>query len=183
MVLTNILVGFDPTSAACVTTMDVDLQSELNALGNRSDLISVGPFDDFQPGDAIKVSFAYVVAKKFEDGLPNGVNNATQQTYLLDAANWAQRTYNGEDTNFNGILDEGEDKDGNGVITRFILPSPPETPIIRVEPGDGECTIYWADNSRQSEDPISKKRTLKDITFTRLKRDLMFLEHPIYRMI
>ncbi len=148
----------DPTSPACVTTMDVDLQSELNALGNRSDLISVGPFDDFQPGDAIKVSFAYVVAKKFEDGLPNGANNAIQQTYLLDAANWAQRTYNGEDANFNGILDEGEDKDGNGVITRFILPSPPETPIIRVEPGDGECTIYWADNSRQSEDPISKKK-------------------------
>ena len=147
----------DPTSAACMTTMDVDLQSELNALGNRSDLISVGPFNDFAPGDEIRVAYAYVVAKKYEDGLPNGDNNAIQQTYLLDAANWAQRTYNGEDANFNGVLDEGEDKDGDGAITRFILPSPPETPIIRVEPGDGECTIYWADNSRQSVDPISKK--------------------------
>lgn len=148
----------DPTGAACMTTMDVDLQAELNANGNRSDLISVGPFDDYQPGDEIKISFAYVVAKKYDDGLPNGANNAIQKTYLLDAANWAQRTYNGEDANFNGVLDEGEDKDGNGVITRFILPSPPETPRIKVVPGDGECTIYWTDNSRLSVDPISKKQ-------------------------
>ncbi len=147
----------DPTGAACATTMDVDLQAELNANGNRSDLLTVGPFNDYAPGDQIKLSFAYVVAKKYEDGLPNGDNNAVQQTYLIDAANWAQRTYNGEDANFNGLLDPGEDKDGDGKITRFILPSPPESPRLKVIPGDGNCTIYWTDNSRQSLDPISKK--------------------------
>jgi hypothetical protein len=30
-------------------------------------------------------------------------------------------SYNGEDKNFNGILDPGEDLDGNGRVTRYIL--------------------------------------------------------------
>lgn len=147
----------DPTGAACAGTMDVDLQAELNANGNRSDLLSVGPFDDFAPGDQIKISFGYVVAKKFQDGLANTANTAAQKRYLVDAANWAQRTYNGEDADFNGQLDPGEDKDGDGAITRFILPSPPEAPVLKVVPGDGSCTLYWTDNSRLSVDPISKK--------------------------
>lgn len=148
----------NPTGPGCQNTLGVDLQDELNKSGNRSDLVSAGPFDSFAPGDEITIAFAYVVAKKMEDGNPNADNNDVQRSGLLAAANWAQTTYNGEDGNFNGILDEGEDKDGDGKITRFILPTPPSIPYARVEAGDQEATIYWASNSVNSVDPISKKR-------------------------
>ncbi len=76
---------------------------------------------------------------------------------MLSAATWAQTTYNGEDANFNGLLDEGEDKDGDGVITRFILPTPPAIPTLHVVPGENEAEIYWSNNAVSSVDPISKK--------------------------
>ncbi|MGB1089873.1 MAG: hypothetical protein ACPGYN_03910 [Schleiferiaceae bacterium] len=38
------------------------------------------------------------------------------------------------------------------------MPTPPSIPYARVEAGDQEATIYWASNSVNSVDPISKKR-------------------------
>ena len=148
----------DPSSGGCVSTLDVDLQTELNKSGNRSDLVSAGPFSNYAPGDTIHISFAYVVAKKVEDGNPNAQNNTTQRSGLINAATWAQTTYNGEDGNFNGILDADEDKDGNGVITRYILPTPPDAPVLRVEVGTNSADLYWTNNSVESVDPISKRR-------------------------
>lgn len=148
----------DPSSGGCMSTLDVDLQTELNKSGNRSDLVSAGPFSNYAPGDTIHISFAYVVAKKVEDGNPNAENNTTQRSGLINAATWAQTTYNGEDGNFNGILDADEDKDGNGVITRYILPTPPDAPILRVEVGTNSADLYWTNNSVESVDPISKRR-------------------------
>ncbi|MFN3951228.1 MAG: hypothetical protein ACK4KT_02360 [Thermaurantimonas sp.] len=144
----------DPASPACQSTLGVDLQTELNKSGNRSDLVSVGPFNDFLPGDEIEVTFAYVIARKFEDGNPNSVNSELQRSNLITNSNWVQVAYNGEDKNFNGVLDPGEDTDGNGRITRFILPAPPDIPRTRIEPADGKLEIYWSDNSLYSIDPI-----------------------------
>lgn len=146
----------DPTGAACQGGIATDIQAQLNASGNRSDLVSVGPFKRFEPGDEIRISFAYIIAKKYEDGQPNSANTAAQRTNLLNNANWAQTAFNGEDQNFNGRLDAGEDKDGNGEITRFILPSPPDIPRTKVVAGNGRMDIYWADNSRYSVDPITQ---------------------------
>lgn len=148
----------DPTGAACAGTLDLDLQSELEGSGNRSDLVSAGPFTAFAPGDTLTISFAYVVAKKVEDGNPNAANNDVQKGGLVSAATWAQTTYNGEDSNFNGVLDEGEDKDGDGKITRFILPTPPDIPVVRVEPFDKGASVYWSREAVESVDPISKKK-------------------------
>jgi hypothetical protein len=134
-----------------------DFQAELNAAGNRSDLISAGPFEEFAPGDVIEVSFAFVFAKKNEDGNPNQENNEVQRKNLIANAGWAQQAYNGEDRNFNGLLDAGEDNDGDGKITRFILPSPPNIPRTRVEPSDSKIEIYWSDNAEKSIDPISNR--------------------------
>lgn len=146
----------NPASAACQAGAASDLQALLNAPGNRSDLVSVGPFRRFEPGDEITVAFAYVLAKKNEDGQPNTENNLTQRENLVTNANWAQRAYNGEDANFNGRLDDGEDLDGDGKITRFILPSPPDIPKTRVEASNNTIDIYWSNNSEFSVDPISK---------------------------
>jgi hypothetical protein len=134
-------------------------QSQINEAGNRSDLVSVGPFNDVQPGDKIKVSYAFIFGRKKEDGNPNSDNNKIQQSIFLANADWAQTAYKGEDLNFNGTLDEGEDLDGDGVITRFILPAPPEIPNTKVLTSENKIEIYWADNAEESLDPISQ---LKD---------------------
>lgn len=134
----------------------LDIQSDFNAPGNRSDLLAAGPFRKFEPGDEITVTFAYVVGPKNEDGNPNTDNNAVQRATLINNANWAQTAFNGEDVNFNGLLDSGEDTDGNGRITRFILPSPPDVPRTRIEASDGKVDIYWSNNSESSVDPITR---------------------------
>ena len=147
----------DPTGQACQGSLGLDLQAALNGAGNRSDLLSAGPFPEFAPGDTIKVAFAYVLARKNEDGQPNSENSLFQRQNLINNADWAQQAYNGEDQNFNGVLDSAEDVDGNGKLTRFILPTPPATPRTKVIPGNNTIDIYWADNSRFSIDPISNK--------------------------
>lgn len=147
----------DPNGGACQQGAGIDIQDMLNNSGNRSDLVSVGPFQRFEPGDEISVSFAFVLAAKKDDGNPNSMNTPAQKEILINNAEWAQTAYNGEDINFNGRLDAGEDKDGNGKITRFILPSPPETPKTRVVPSENTIDIYWANNSETSVDPITQK--------------------------
>ena len=134
-------------------------QEQLNTDGNRADLVSVGPFRDFGLGDTVNIAYAYVLASKIDDGMPNTENNAAQKAQLIENANSAQTTYNGEDVNFNGILDPGEDKDNNGRITRFILPSPPDIPRIKAIAKDKSIELYWSDNSEESIDPITQ---LKD---------------------
>lgn len=137
---------------------NLDFQNILKQAGNRSDLISAGPFSRFEPGDEVTVTFAYVLAKKNEDGNPNIDNNAVQRQNLVSNANFSQETYNGEDLNFNGVLDPGEDVDGDGRITRFVLPTPPATPVTKVIAGDGKIDIYWTNNSVETLDPISNKK-------------------------
>ncbi len=145
----------DPSDPNCPGNLD--FQALLNAAGNRSDLIASGPFASFEPGDKITISLAYIMARKNEDGNPNSENNLTQRQNLINNALFAQETYNGEDLNFNGVLDEGEDIDGDGKITRYVLPTPPEVPRTRVEAVDGGMDIYWSNNSVNSLDPISNK--------------------------
>ncbi len=148
----------NPGGVPCASGTGADIQAQLNAAGNRSDLLSVGPFQDFAPGDEIKVAFAFVLAKKVDDGQANSANSDVQRSRLLANAQWAQTCYNGEDQNFNGILDGGEDRDGNQKITRYILPSPPDPPQVRALPGDGFVDLFWTDRSERSIDPISQKQ-------------------------
>jgi|TARA_B110000902_G_scaffold50352_1_gene57772 hypothetical protein len=150
------------TNSSCGSRSYID---QLNQAGNRSDLVSVGPFLDFSPGDKVKVSYAFIFGKKKEDGNPNSENNKTQQSTFLANASWAQTAYGGEDVNFNGKLDVGEDIDGDGKLTRFILPAPPEIPNTKVVTSDNKIEIYWDNNAEESIDPISQ---LKDFEGYRL---------------
>lgn len=129
----------------------------LNLAGNRSDLLSVGPFRKVQPGESFTVTYAIVLGKKNEDGQPNSVNSVRQQKIIRDNANWAQVAYNGEDKNFNGQLDDGEDADQDGKLTRFILPAPPNIPKTHVVTSENQIDIYWADNAESSVDPITRE--------------------------
>ncbi|MCH8555659.1 MAG: hypothetical protein LAT76_10900 [Schleiferiaceae bacterium] len=145
----------DPLGGPCQLDFSTDLQDDLRRSGNRSDLLSVGPFRRFEPGDEIEISFAYIVAPKRDDGNPNAANTPEQREILVSNANWAQTAYNGEDVNFNGILDPGEDTDGDGKITRFILPAPPDIPRTKIVTRENAIDVYWSNNAEFSVDPIT----------------------------
>ena len=133
------------------------IQDQINTANNRSNLVSAGPFVQLNPGETIDVAFAIVCARRVFDGLPAAANTPEQRANLLQNAGWAQRAYNGEDNNANGVLDPGEDLNGDGEITRFILPTPPDRPLFKVIPSDNQIEVYWADNAEMSVDPISKE--------------------------
>ena len=42
------------------------------------------------------------------------------------------------------------------MITRFILPSPPDIPKTKIIAEDNKVTLYWSNNSEASIDPISQ---------------------------
>ncbi len=131
---------------------------ELRLAGNRSNLISVGAFRDFAPGDTIQFAMAVVFAPMVKDENSDPTTNLDlpeERAQLIQNSDWAQTAYCGEDLNCNGILDPGEDIDGDGEITRWILPTPPNIPFTRVEPRDNAIDIYWSDNAESSVDPIS----------------------------
>ena len=134
-----------------------DIKKQINSASNRSNLVSVGPYTRLMPGESIDIAFALVCAKRVFDGLPASANTPEQRRNLIQNAQWAQTAYDGEDANGNCILDPGEDRDGNGKITRFILPTPPDRPAMKVIPTDNQIEVYWSDNAEESIDPISKK--------------------------
>ena len=109
------------------------------------------------------VVFAIVCAPKFDTGIPTDYQNnvAASRKTLYDNATWAQRTYNGEDINGNGILDPGEDLDGNGQITRYIFPNILPPPHMHVEPGNGQATIYWDDTPENIIDPLLNRKNFE----------------------
>lgn len=131
--------------------------STLEQPGNRNFMISSGPYKKIAPGDSVNIVFAIVAAKKFGSQAAS-FNTEEQRTNLYANADWALRAYHGEDRNRNGILDPGEDNDRNGVITRYILPSPPNSPFVKVIPSANKVDIYWDRNSEESVDPISGKK-------------------------
>lgn len=131
--------------------------SNLKQPNNRSMMISAGSFKKIAPGDSINIVFAVVCAPKFGTDPPS-LDTEEQKHNLYNNAEWALRAYYGEDRNRNGILDPGEDSDGDGKITRFILPAPPNIPVVKVVPETNKATIYWDDRAESSIDPISGKK-------------------------
>lgn len=136
---------------------ETEITPEIRVASNRTHIVSVGPFASLMPGETIDIAFAIICAKRFEDGTPIPKDSEESRSNLVQNAGWAQTAYNGEDADCNGILDPGEDKDGDGLIDRFILPSPPDVPKIKIVPGDGIIDVYWSDNSAFSVDPISNE--------------------------
>ena len=131
--------------------------SSLKTPSNRSIFLSNGPFSSIAPGDSINVVFAIVTAKKFGND-PASLDTEEQKINLYISADWALRAYYGEDRNRNGVLDPNEDLDGDGKITRYILPTPPTTPKVKVIPDNQKATIYWDRRAEFSIDPISGKQ-------------------------
>lgn len=124
------------------------------AAGNRSSLMSVGSIPSINPGESFSVVYALTAAKKF--GTQNAsLDSPEQKKIFVENIQWAIRTFRGEDSNGNGVLDPGEDINGNGKIDRYIVPTPPNSPKIKVVPGNQVVDVYWNDDAEFSVDPIS----------------------------
>ena len=123
---------------------------------NRSVIISGGAYNSLAPGDSMNVTFAIVCAKKFGSDLAS-LDTEVQKSNLYSNASWAIRAYNGEDKNGNGTLEPEEDLNNDGLLTRYILPAPPQSPSIKVIPESNRATIYWDNRAEFSIDPISGK--------------------------
>ncbi|HEY6952911.1 MAG TPA: hypothetical protein VI758_10920, partial [Bacteroidota bacterium] len=125
---------------------------------NFMTMVTIGPISHIAGGDSVNVVFALIGAKK-KTPTPTIDDSPAQKANLVLAADWAQRTYNGEDRNGNGIQDPGEIWTGpNGTPKRYFLPSPPNSPRVKVVPTDREVEIYWDNSSEASVDPISGQK-------------------------
>lgn len=131
--------------------------NDLKLPSNRSMLISKGAFHSIAPGDSINVVFAILCAKKFGDDAAS-LDTEEQKKNLYLNADWALRAYFGEDRNRNNILDAGEDLNADGIITRYVLPSPPVVPKVKVIPASNSAILYWDKSAEESIDPISGKK-------------------------
>ncbi len=129
---------------------------------NYMSFISTGPFEEIQPNESVNVVFAIVCGQKFGIEPPRR-DTPEQKQLLLENISWAQRAYHGEDSNRNNVLDflgtdSSEDVNGNGQLDRYILPTPPSPPRLKVIPGNQKVTLRWDDASELSIDLISKQR-------------------------
>ena len=77
--------------------------------------------------------------------------------------------YDCEDKNRNNILDEGEDIINPGILDRFLLPTPPLSPKVKVIPGDSRVDIYWTNNSEESIDLLSGEKDFQGYRAYRTK--------------
>jgi len=136
-----------------------DAEKLIAKAGNRSQLLSVGPFSRINPGDSVNIAFAVICAKK--PGSPERNDDETR-TILINNAGWAQRAYNGTDINGNNILDTNEiDLKGDGTIVRYILPSPPPSPKMRIEVQDRQAILYWSNNAENAKDILTNKKNFE----------------------
>src|ERR1051326_3857172 len=152
-------------------------------------LLSTGPFKRLNPGDSLEVVFAVVCAKKTgPETDPASLDDSLQRVGLYTNASWAQRAYNGEDANGNNILDPGEDVarrdsaglsyDPDGKITRYLLPTPPKRPKVRVEVENQQATLYWdKSTAEESIDPILQEKDFEGYRIYRSNAGVDFQQH------
>ena len=141
--------------------------------GNFMTLITTGPFARIDPDSSINVVFAVICGSKFGND-PNTEDSINSRENFYTNAFWAQTAYDGEDRNGNNQLDLGEDLDRDGVIDRYILPTPPNTPRIKVIPSDKKVTVFWDRSAEESVDFISGEMDFEGYKLyrTQLAQDL-----------
>lgn len=126
--------------------------------GNYLSFISIGPFPKVEPGETITVYMAFSGALKpdeFQGQNNKDVDNDESRVNLVQTMRSVNQVFRGEDKNNNGVLDAGEDTDGDNELTRYLFPTPPDSPKMRVELGAGKVTLYWDKTSEISTDRVS----------------------------
>ena len=156
--------GADPTATApqddfdrysrMATSMSPAKIASYKAAGNRSSLLTAGSIARLNPGESFSVVYAITCAKKFGTQAAS-LDSPEQKKLFVENIQWAIRTFLGEDSNGNGNLEPNEDTNHNGILDRYIVPTPPNSPKIKVVPGSQFADLYWNRDAEQSIDPIS----------------------------
>ena len=133
----------------------------------RSELITHGYFKNIPPDSSINVVFAVVCAEKYGPQLQTSSDAREDRNSLYANSDWALRAYYGNDKNRDGIIEPKEDIFGDGQIHRYVLPAPPNVPVLKVVPDQNKATLYWDKRAEASIDPIS---SLKDFAGYRIYR-------------
>lgn len=141
-----------------------------NGYPNQEDswifLLSGGPFGAeptnmdstswvLRPGDSVKVALAITCAQWGNNSLND---NEDRKSFLYANSDWAQKAYNGEDRNGNGVIDPGEDANNNGKLDRYILPAPPPSPNLHIVSESNKITLYWAKHPETVPDPLTRQK-------------------------
>lgn len=150
---------FPMDSVIAGETVREQLQTDgLTGGGNYLSMLSIGPFPKVAPGETISVYYAFSAALKpdeFQGPAGKRVDNDESRVELYQTLNSMNKVFHGEDRNRNGVLDAGEDTDGNGVLSRYLFPTPPDSPNMRVELEAGKVTVYWDKTAEKSIDRVS----------------------------
>jgi hypothetical protein len=120
-------------------------------------LLSTGPFTSIKPGDSVNFVVGLICAKKSGTS-PASMDLFEQESNLIMGANWAQKAYNGEDRNNNGLQDPDEIWTNGGKPRRYFLPAPPNPPRVKIIPDNQKVILYWDKIAEESVDPISNKK-------------------------
>jgi len=129
-----------------------------SANGNYISFLSMGPFPQVEPGETITLYFVFSAALKpdqFQNQAGKAVDNEASQVNLISTLQSANSVFRGEDKNKNGALDPGEDTDGDGQLTRYLFPTPPDSPKTRIVLETGKVSIYWDKTAEASIDRVS----------------------------
>jgi hypothetical protein len=132
-----------------------------NAEGNYISSVSIGPYPEILPGESITVWFgvsASLKPEQFQGLAGKPVDNEESRENMVATLNALNRVFQGEDVNNNGRLDPGEDLNDNGQLDRFLFPTPPDNPNVRIELEAGRATIFWDRLSEESVDPITGEK-------------------------
>lgn len=124
---------------------------------NRAQLISTGPITRIAPGETVNLVFVLMCAKKEGTDSPDK-DTKEQKKNLYNSIEWALRAYNGNDRNRDGKISSDENIFGDSLIHRFILPTPPDAPKVKVVPSDRKVTVYWNKKSEDSRDAITGEK-------------------------
>lgn len=150
----------DSTNAQGEPYRDALREDGQDGAGNYISFLSLGPFPRVEPGETITVYFLYSAAQKpqeFQGTTQNikQIDTEESRALLTQTISSANRVFQGEDLNDNGILDPGEDTDGDGQLTRYLFPTPPDNPKVRIQLEEGKASIYWDRTSEFSVDRVS----------------------------
>lgn len=146
------------TDPANFTYRDALRTDGQDSQGNYISLVKIGPFPRIEPGETFVVYFAYSAALKpeqFQGQAGKRVDNEESRVNLVNTLNSIYRVFQGEDQNNNGVLDGGEDTNENGVLDRYLFPTPPDNPNVRVSLSAGRASIYWDRSAEFSVDRVS----------------------------
>lgn len=132
-----------------------------DAEGNYISMISIGPYPEVEPGESFEVYFVFSAARKpeqFQGDAGKPVDNEESRVNLVSTVKSAIRVLQGNDRNNNNRLDPGEDTNESGTLDRYVFPTPPDNPTVRIELDAGEATLYWDRKAEFSIDPVTSEQ-------------------------